>query len=376
MFLVAALTVLIWLGLMFFWHRFWAADQLLPPGIPGETPPVAAIIPARNEVATIAAVVQHIAAQTYRGRLRIIVVDDGSSDGTGAAARAVAPDIDVISAPPLPSGWSGKLWALEQGVRAAPDAELYWFTDADILHAPDMLSALVTKMRKVENISSPLGLVSVMAQLRCQSFWEQRLIPTFIYFFMLIYPFRAVNNPHSPIAGAAGGCILLDRKALQAIGGIQSYAHTLIDDCTLARKVKQAGYGLWLGFADGTRSLRSAETLMPLWQMVKRTAFTQLHRSWWLLIVALLGLALSFLAAPLLVLSYEGHQNRSALLCAASAWLLMAFSYVPTLRRYRRPAIEAFALPIVATIYMAMTIDSALAHARGEGGAWKGRTYG
>ncbi len=360
MMMLALLCCGIWLVLILAWHGYWRSDPDLPSGKPGHAPSVAILIPARDEAATITQVVEDLRMQDYDGPYSITVINDGSRDATAALAQNAG--AKVIHAPPLPQGWSGKLWALQQGILAHPEAELYWFTDADILHSPDTLPNMVAQMER-----SNAALVSVMAQLRCISFWEKLLVPAFIYFFAQLYPFRAVNHHGRAHAGAAGGSILIKRSALERIGGVAAYKDALIDDCTLARLVKYSGGPLWLGFHTGTRSLRSAETLAPLWQMVRRTAFNQLKHNYVLLALTVAGLVLTFIAPPLLgLLGYWP---------ALIAWGLMSLSFVPTLRRYGLPAWRALLLPVIACLYLAMTIDSARMHALGQGGGWKGRTY-
>jgi hopene-associated glycosyltransferase HpnB len=360
MMMLAAMSLAIWLGLFFAWHGYWRSEPDLPPGKPLNTPSVAIVIPARDEAATITQVVEDARMQDYDGAFSITVINDGSRDGTAALAQKAG--AKVIEAPPLPAGWSGKLWALQQGILANPAADLYWFTDADIVHSPDTLPRMVAQMER-----SNAALVSVMAQLRCLSFWEKLLVPAFIYFFALLYPFRAVNHHGRAHAGAAGGSLLIKRSALERIGGVAAYKNTLIDDCTLARLVKYNGGPLWLGFHEGTCSLRGADSLEPLWRMVRRTAFYQLKHSYVLLVLTVIGLVLTFIAP--LVLGLLG------LWPALFAWALMTLSFVPTLRRYRLPAWRALLLPAIACLYLAMTLDSARLHALGRGDSWKGRTY-
>ncbi len=362
---LALLNLLIWICLTFFWHGFWRSNQILPQKTTVYAPSVAIIVPARNEVKTIATVVKHLAAQNYQGSFHIMVVDDSSTDGTGQLAQSAG--ATVIHTPALPLGWSGKLWALHNGVLQSQSSELFWFTDADIIHKAGTLSAMVAQ---IEN----KALVSVMVQLRCLSFWERLLVPGFIYFFTLLYPFPAVNNPASKLAGAAGGSILLRRDALERIGGIESYHNTLIDDCALAKRVKVSGGNLWLGLSDMSLSLRQANTLAPLWNMIKRTAFTQLRYNPMLLLGTVFGLILTFLVAPALLIS-QWHAQKFIALLAAASWLLMIITYIPTLKRYQQSAMLSVFLPITAIFYMLMTLDSAIAHWFGRGSNWKGRAY-
>jgi hopene-associated glycosyltransferase HpnB len=258
MMLLALVTLGIWLALIFAWHGYWRSDPDLPDATPTLLPSVAILIPARNEALTIAEVIKAVRAQDYAGVFTITVINDASDDATASLAENAG--ATLIHASPLQSGWSGKLSALHRGVLASPGADVYWFTDADILHAPDTLRRMVAQMEQQK-----VALVSVMAQLRCQSFWEKLLVPAFIYFFAQLYPFRAINHHGRSHAGAAGGSILVTRAALEGIGGIPAYKDALIDDCTLARMIKYNGGGLWLGFFSGTTSLRAADTLAPLW---------------------------------------------------------------------------------------------------------------
>jgi hopene-associated glycosyltransferase HpnB len=365
----------VWAYLLLFHHRFWRADQRLPAATPRPAwPAVVAVVPARDEAAHIGAVVAALAAQDYPGRFRAVVVDDGSRDGTGAAARAAAgAAVEVIEGAPLPEGWSGKLWALEHGLRhaAATGDEAYvWFSDADIVHRPDTLARLVARAE-----DGGLDLVSLMARLHCGSLWERLLVPSFVFFFQMLYPFPAVNDPRARTAGAAGGCVLVRRDALARIGGIAAIRGALIDDCALAAAVKRSGGGLWLGLADGSDSLRRAARLGDLWRMVARTAYTQLRYSPLLLAATLAGLALTFLAPPLLALGWPAHRDAAAASLGAAAWAGMAVAYAPTLREYGRPAAEAALLPAVAALYGAMTLHSAINHWTGATSRWKGRAY-
>jgi hopene-associated glycosyltransferase HpnB len=367
------LVAAIWMHLLFFHHRFWRADQRLPSsGTRQDWPPVIAVVPARNEAASIGACVTALAAQDYPSALTVVVVDDSSSDGTGDIARAVPGDIRVIAGEPLPEGWSGKLWALDTGLRSTSrmPCTFVWFTDADIVHEPHVLSDLVALAEERR-----LDLVSLMARLNCRYPWERLIVPAFVFFFQMLYPFPAVNDPRSRIAGAAGGCVLLRRTALERIGGIAAIRGALIDDCALAAAVKRSGGPLWLGLADATRSLRVSPSLGDLWQMVARTAFTQLGYSGLLLCGTLLGLALTFLAPPLLVLTWPVHQNMIAGMGGAVAWTAMTAAYWPTLRDYGRSGPEALLLPVTAALYGAMTLDSALNYWRGTASQWKGRQY-
>ncbi|MBK0397740.1 glycosyltransferase [Limibaculum sp. M0105] len=380
--MLGLLSVAIWLGLLLGRGAFWCADQRLPDApAPGRWPVVAAVIPARDEAASIGAVLAAHAATAYPGRFSVTLVDDGSSDGTRfiaeRASEGAERPIRVVSGEPLPPRWSGKLWALEQGVRAVlaaePEVEYFLLTDADIEHAPQTLSRLVALAEAHE-----LAQVSLMARLDARGFWGGLLVPAFVFFFQKLYPFPLVNDRNSAVAGAAGGCILIRRAALADIGGIGALMDALIDDCTLASLVKRGARrkAIWLGLADTeVVSLRDNRALGAIWKMVTRTAFVQLHKSWALLAGATVGMALTYLAGPLLVLLVPMHGSAPAAALGVLAWALSAIAYLPTLRLYGGDEVRAFALPAVACVYMLMTLDSARAHAMGQGGAWKGRTY-
>jgi hopene-associated glycosyltransferase HpnB len=378
---VAAASLAAWTVLALGRGRFWQAqiDGQRGTASGAHAPKrVEAIVPARNEASTIGPAVASLVAQRYDGPLAITLVDDDSTDDTEAIARRAidaSPQrarFAVARGRALQTPWTGKLNALEAGVafvereRGRPD---YWlFTDADIEHEPDNLAELVAKAERED-----LDLVSSMVHLHCESAWERLLVPAFIFFFAKLYPFAWSNDPKRATAAAAGGCGLLRARALERIGGLETIADRLIDDCALAAAVKGSGGAIWLGLSSRAASIREYDTLEPFWTMVKRTAFTQLGRSYAATVGAALGMALLYLAPP--VLTATGIACRDARLAsiAAATWALMSALYVPTLRAYGRPTREAVALPLAATLYVAMTLDSALAHARGRGGRWKGR---
>ncbi len=345
------------------------------------TPRVEAVVPARDEAPTIGASIASLVAQRYSGALHVTLVDDASTDGTGVVAQAAAfgsvdrDRLDVVRARPLAAAWTGKLNALESGVRHAlgkRDAPAYWlFTDADIAHAQDNVAMLVGKAER-----DGLDLVSLMVRLRCESPWEALLIPAFVFFFQKLYPFAWSNAPTRETAAAAGGCILISHAALERIGGLSTIAGELIDDCSLAAAVKKSGGKTWLGLTDRTTSIRPYAGLDPLWKMVKRTAFTQLGYSYPLLAISIAGLGFLYLVPPLTTVLGIVRGDDRLTIAGSLGWGAMAFAYAPTMRLYKRPAHETLALPAAAALYMAMAVDSAIAHARKKGGAWKGRTYG
>ena len=380
LFFIALFGLLAWNYLLFFHRGFWRADQRLPLNLKklDAWPSVAAVIPARNEAETIGAVTAALLTQNYAGKFRVVVVDDASTDGTGDIARGTpgAHHLDVITAPP--AGLDRKLAALNAGLQfLESDAPEYlWFTDADIVHPPETLTRLVSKA-----VTSKRDLVSLMVRLRCESLWEKRLIPAFIFFFQMLYPFAAANDDRSKVAAAAGGCVLLRRTALAKAGGLEAISSRIIDDCALAGIIKRSGGKLWLGLTDAgktevSRSLRRADKLEPLWSMVRRTAFTQLNYSFPTLFLTLMGLALVFVAPPLLFLTLPFHGQIFPALMGLLAWTAMALAYGPTLRDYGRSPWAGLLLPMMAALYGAMTFSSAVAHVQRRGGGWKGRHYG
>lgn len=401
--LALVMSVVIWLGLLGFRGQFWRSDIVLESSEAGDDgearnsapilkthnfslptfPSVCAVVPARNEAEVLPLTLPSLLQQTYSGVFRVILVDDQSSDGTSGVAEQVAETLgktdqmQIVTAKPLPVGWSGKLWAMQQGIEAAeafaPDYVL--FTDADIQHDPENLQRLVRRA-----IEQDLDLASIMVRLRCESFWERLLIPAFVFFFQKLYPFRWVNDPRNSTAAAAGGCILIRTAALARIAGLQAIRQALIDDCALAQAVKRSatetGQGrIWLGLSQYTCSLRAYPTLQSIWDMIARTAFTQLNYSLLLLIGTVLGMGLVYLVPVIGCLLGMKGDNPTVALIGFTGWMLMSFAYWPTVRFYRCSPIFAFSLPLIALLYTLMTIDSALRYWQGRGGAWKGRVY-
>jgi len=359
-----------------FWRCLQRDDRDLPlaPGGP-VWPRVVAVMPARDEAQVVAASVGSLLRQDYAGRLEVIVVDDHSSDGTGALARRAAEEanaserLTVLNAPGLPEGWTGKLWAVHQGVAHAqsgvdpPDYLL--LTDADIHYAENTLTELVRR-----SLDERLVLTSLLARLHCQSFAERALIPAFVFFFQMLYPFAWVNRPDRRIAAAAGGCMLVERRALQAAGGIEAIRGELIDDCALARLLKRRG-PIWLGLSARVTSIRANAAFSEIRRMVARSAYAQLCFSPWLLAATVLSMAVTYLAPPLLVVLGSGAARG----LGALSWALMALSFQPTLRFYAVTPAWGLALPAIAATYTAFTLDSAYQQLRGRGGAWKGRVH-
>ena len=379
--ILGALSFAIWVYLVFFRGDFWRADQKLsrPPRVLTSWPEVVAIVPARNEVAVIGEAMKSLLSQDYPGRFSVILVDDGSEDGTADEARAVAEALGkghallVVDGTPPAKEWVGKVWAREQGWRQvdafALDARFLLFTDADIAHAPTGLKSLVEKAE-----GEALDLVSLMVRLRVEGFWERLLLPAFVFFFQMLYPFSWVNDPVKPTAAAAGGCMLARRSAVERIGGLTAIRGELIDDCALAQRIKAEG-PIWLGVTEGTKSLRAYEGLAGIWNMVARTAYTELRYSPARLIGTLIGMTVTYLVPPILVLLHGVHESGTSLAFGLAAWALMMASYRPSLRLYGLAPWAVLFLPFVALLYCGMTFDSARRHWRNAGGEWKGRTH-
>ena len=325
---------------------------------------VTVLIPARDEAETLP---KTFACLWRQGPgLDILVVDDQSRDSTREIAQGSGvAGVRVISGAALPEGWTGKVWAQAQA-RPFLDRPLVLLLDADIALAPGMIATLRARLRERR-----LGLVSLMAELPMEGFWERLLIPAFVYFFKLVYPFRVANSPSKRVAAAAGGCVLLELRALDAIGGFASLRDAIIDDCTLARRVKDAGFGVWIGLTRSVTSHRRYRGLGGIWRMVTRTAFTQLRYSWLLLALCTLLMVVCFLSPVLISFSPEP----SARAIAVAAWLFMWLAYLPTLRFYRLPAAWGLLMPFIGLLFLIMTWDSARRYLLGERSTWRGRRY-
>jgi len=360
---IALLSLCIWVYLFSAHGRFWMSSPELTPAIPAEHPDVDIIVPARDEALTIGAVIASLLAQDYPGIFRVILVDDNSGDDTAVLAGSAA-NLRVLRLSSKPDRWSGKLWALNQGVLAT-SAPLVLFTDADIVHDPRHLSTLVAKL-----LGARLGMVSEMVRLNCESFAERALVPAFVYFFQMLYPFAKVNDPRSTLAAAAGGTVLIRRDILGAIGGLEAIRETLIDDVALAKAAKRVD-AIFLGHSGLATSIRRYPHIADIWHMIARTAYTQLHFSITLLCLTLLGLTLVWWV-PIGELAFGSDISRAF---GAAGCILAALSYQPTLLRYRRNPLWALALPLIAAFYMAATAGSALNHWRGSGAQWKKRSY-
>jgi hopene-associated glycosyltransferase HpnB len=369
---VAVVTALVWLGLVGAHGRFWTTSVRLPRrSPPSEWPEVAVLVPARDEAAVLPETLPGLLRQRYPGRLRVVLVDDGSTDGTGEVARSLAAGaalpLEVVDGEPRPPGWAGKVWAQEQAYRHAGDAAWLLLTDADIAHPPDGVATLVAAA-----LADQRDMVSLMARLRVQTGWERLVVPAFVYFFAQLYPFRWVASGR--VAAAAGGCVLVRRAALEAAGGFPAVRDAVIDDVALAEALHRAGARLWLGLADRVRSVRPYPRLADLWAMVARSAYTQLRRSPVLLAGTVLGLLLVYVAPVVTCLAGVAAGRPVAAVAGGLAWLVMTASYVPQVRYAGQPLMLALSLPFVAVLYLLMTLDSARRHHRGQGAAWKGRT--
>jgi hopene-associated glycosyltransferase HpnB len=395
---VCVLAAATWVYLLCGHGRFWRTSGRLPrqpagapaPGPPlaldpGGWPSVAAVIPARDEAAILPETLPALLAQDYPGMLSVVLVDDGSCDGTAEVARSLGRDapgrpgaLRVIPGSPLPPGWAGKVWAMAQGVGAAGECDYLLFTDADIAFAPGSVRELVRSA-----VADDRALLSQMALLRAETGWERWIVPAFVYFFAQLYPFRRVGQPRSRTAAAAGGCMLVRRETLAAAGGLGRISGARIDDIALARLLKRPPVAArcWLGFTTQVRSRRPYPRLAGLWDMVARSAYTQLRYSPALLAGVVAGLAWLYLLPPaagiagLAALTAGG--GAAAGWCAGTGlagWAIMTVTYVPVLRLYRLSPLRAPGLPAVALLYTAMTVDSARRHYAGRGGEWKGRT--
>jgi hopene-associated glycosyltransferase HpnB len=371
--LVGAAALMAWVYLVLARGGFWLArerdDRGPPLPEPKAWPAVAAVVPARDEADVIVRSIGSLLAQDYPGALEVILVDDQSSDGTAAAAREAAralgaeDRLTVISGAPLPNGWTGKLWALAQGVDRAGESAYVWLTDADIAHDARNLRSLVARAE-----AGRLNLAALMVHLHCQTLPERLLIPAFVFFFQMLYPFAQVNDPRSKVAAGAGGCMLARREALQRAGGIASVRAEIIDDCALARRLKAQG-PIWIGLGTRARSLRPYRSLGEIGRMVSRSAYAQLNYSPWLLAGTLAGMLLTYVAPPALAIFARGPAQWAGI----AAWALMALSFQPILRLYRRSPLWGPLLPLIGGVYTAFTLQSAVQVWQGKGGMWKGR---
>jgi hopene-associated glycosyltransferase HpnB len=380
----AVLAAVVWVYLIVAHGGYWLTTQRLPRASQRAGtgwPDVHAVIPARDEAAMLPVALPTLAGQEYPGRFSITLVDDCSSDGTAEIAARIGKEaarpLRVIDGKPREPGWAGKVWAMTQGLAAAsppqdgPGDGYVLFTDADIAWEPGALKDLVTAAE-----GGGRDMVSQMALLRTETAWERVLVPAFVYFFAQLYPFRRVNAPRGRTAAAAGGCMLVRRAALAEYDPLNDIAGALIDDVALGRLVKRRGGRTWLGLTTRVRSVRPYDTLASLWHMVARSAYTQLRYSPPLLAGTVLGLLLIYLVPPAAAIAGLAAGDLTAAVAGLAGWALMTISYLPMLRLYRLSPLRAPALPVIAALYVAMTVDSARRHYAGRGGEWKGRTAG
>jgi hopene-associated glycosyltransferase HpnB len=362
----ALLALAVWIGLLVAHDGFWLARETDAARFPAPAhwPDVVAVVPARDEADVIARSIGSLAAQDYPGRFRILLIDDGSSDGTADVARALGSErVEVIDGAPLPRGWTGKLWAVSQGVARAGEVPYLWLTDADIAHAPDTLAMLVARAE-----AEGLALHSLMAELSCTNFAERALIPAFVFFFQMLYPFARVKRPAARLGGAAGGCMLVSAPALAQAGGIAAIRHAIIDDCALGAALKQQG-PIRLSLTHRSTSIRPYPDARAIGMMIARSAYAQLRYSPLLLAGTLAGMALLYLAPPALALFGQGLARWAGL----ATWALMAIAFQPMLRFYGRSPLWGLALPGIGAFYAGATLASAIMVWRGRGGQWKGR---
>jgi hopene-associated glycosyltransferase HpnB len=365
---IAAASFAIWVYLLFGRGGFWREGVLPPAPVPARWPGIAAVVPARDEAEFVGAALGSLLSQDYPGAFSVVLVDDHSTDGTperACAAAGAAERLSIVHARGLPPGWTGKLWAINEGLeaieRGVDRPELILLTDADIVHHATNLRELAAR------IEAGVDLASLMVMLRAESLAERFMIPAFVFFFEMLYPFSWIRDPARRTAGAAGGCVLVRREALRRIGGIAAIRGEIIDDCALGRAVKEGG-PIWLGLSRETRSLRRYPALGDIWRMVARTAYAQLGYSPVALAATVLGLALTFVA-PVAV-SLSGGESATL---GVAAWAAMAVAFLPTLRLYGRSPGWAPLLPLIAIVYLAATVDSARRHWLGKGAEWKGR---
>jgi hopene-associated glycosyltransferase HpnB len=374
---LAAIALAVWLYLVFARGGFWRCRERddWPSVRAADSPPAAIVVPARNEADQIGASIVSLVDQDYAGPFTVILVDDASTDGTADAARQSLPPrckdrLRVVSGRALPMGWTGKLWAVKQGVDAAmtlSDRPQYLLlTDADIVHPPGSLTRLIMHAQ-----ANRLVLASLMVKLRCESFAERAFIPAFVFFFQMLYPFSLVNRADAAMAAAAGGCMLVRADALESAGGIDAIRGALIDDCALAGVLKRQGT-IWLGLTTRVHSLRAYESVADIRRMVVRSAYAQLRYSPLLLLATVFAMAVTYLVPPVIALFGSGVGRAMAV----AAWGLMALAFQPTSRLYGRSPLWGIALPAIALGYLVFTIDSAYQYARGRGGSWKGRVQG
>ena len=364
--LLALIPVAVWLYLLAFRGRFWVMaerDDADHPPPPTHWPSVVAVVPARNEADVIARSVGSLLAQDYPGEFCVVLVDDQSEDGTADIARKLGGRLDIVAGSPRPQGWAGKVWAMRQGVERAGAPDYIWFTDADIEHRPENLRKLVARAQ-----AGGLVLTSLMVKLHCRSWAEAYLIPAFVFFFDMLYPFGWVNDPGNKTAAAAGGCMLAQRIALERAGGIDAIQGEIIDDCALGRAMKAQG-PIWLGLTERATSIRPYAGLPEIRRMVARSAYAQLGYSPLNLLGTFAGMLIVYAAPPALALLTRDSAQASGIL----AWAAMMLAFQPIAKFYRVSPLWGLALPLIGLVYALFTLESAVQHWRGRGGMWKGR---
>jgi len=365
---VGLLSLAIWMVLLFCRGMFWLARERDDRGEAAEPttwPSVTAVVPARDEADVIARSIGSLLAQDYPGSFKVILVDDQSSDGTADIARNLPHQerLSIITGSARPPEWTGKLWAVRQGIAQAGEPDYLWLTDADIAHSPDNLRKLVARAS-----AGKFALVSLMAKLHCKTFAEKLMIPAFVFFFDMLFPFALVNRAANQTAAAAGGCMLVKRDALERAGNIDAIKREIIDDCALGRAMKKQG-PIWLGLTDRAKSIRPYEGLGEIRRMIARSAYAQLHYSPLELAGTIVGMCLLFVAPPLLAI----FATSTVQIAGALAWAAMTVAFVPMLRFYRQFPLWALLLPVIGILYTLFTFDSAVQFWRGRGGMWKGR---
>jgi hopene-associated glycosyltransferase HpnB len=370
-FLPVLLSVVIWVWLLVGHGAFWRSGPVLGAAYPTRPLKVTVVIPARDEAEHIADALRSLLIQQFNGELKIVLVDDNSSDGTGALARELAVTdrrLSVLDGELLKTGWTGKMWAVSQGLRQTETlaADYVLFTDADIVHGPGHLASLVSRAERDQ-----LSLVSEMVRLRCESFAERATLPAFVFFFQLLYPFRWVCDPGRTTAAAAGGTMLVAQEALRRVDGVNRISRALIDDVALAREIKRGGHRIWLGHGEQVVSERRYAGFSAVWKMIARTAYVQLGYSPWVLIGTCVGMLLVYVEPVLASLFATGALRWAGAVC----WTGMALAFQPTLWRYRRSPAWGLLLPAIGLFYLMATISSAVRFYQGRGGQWKNRNY-
>jgi hopene-associated glycosyltransferase HpnB len=370
-FLPVLLSVVIWVWLLVGHGAFWRSGPVLGAAYPTRPLKVTVVIPARDEAEHIADTLRSLLIQQFNGELKIVLVDDNSSDGTGALARELAVTdrrLNVLDGEPLRTGWTGKMWAVSQGLRQTETlaADYVLFTDADIVHGPGHLASLISRAERDQ-----LSLVSEMVRLRCESLAERATLPAFVFFFQLLYPFRWVCNPGRTTAAAAGGTMLVAQEALRRVDGVNRISRALIDDVALAREIKRGGHRIWLGHGEQVVSERRYAGFSDVWKMIARTAYVQLGYSPWVLLGTCVGMLLVYVEPVLTSLFATGGLRWAGAVC----WAGMTLAFQPTLWRYRRSPAWGLLLPVIALFYLMATISSAVRFYQGRGGQWKNRNY-